>query len=52
MKLEDIIRPHGIRLTESTLHKLRLVSVHSKRKQNDVLNELLTTEMKRLNVKA
>jgi len=51
MKLEEI-RPHGIRLTESTLHKLRLVSVHSKRKQNDVLSELLTIEMQRLNVKA
>jgi len=51
MKLDEIIRPHGIRLTESTLHKLRLVSVHSRRKQNDVLNKLLTAEMQRLNVK-
>jgi len=50
MKLEEI-KPRGIRASADTFYKLKIIGVHTKKTQNQVLNQLLNEEMERLNLK-
>jgi len=50
MKLEDI-KPRSLRASNETFHQLKIVAVHTKKTQNQVLKQLLETELERLNIK-
>jgi len=50
MKLEEI-KPRGIRASDDTFYKLKIIGVHTRKTQNQVLTKLLEQELERLNIK-